>query len=68
MTLKTYEVTGPGGTRVVKAATEKEARHLAMVERWGDVSDRIVPRRRLGGPDGVYEPYLGRGLTVRKVS
>lgn len=65
--MPTYEVIGVAGTRVVKASNEAEARHLAMVERWGDVSDKIVSRTNYRDPDGPLNPYRGDGLTVRKI-
>lgn len=63
--MPTYDVSGPGGTRRIIAPTEQEARHLAMVERWGDISDSIVPRSRL--PNGQLAPYAGYGLTLVQV-
>lgn len=47
-----WTLTGNAGTRVVTAATEAEARHKAMVERWGP-------------PTGIYGPtYRGVGLEI----
>ena len=61
--MNVYEVEGPGGTRIVEAKDEADARHKAMVMRWGDVSDAVVPRGTR--PDGTMEPYCGYGLSVR---
>jgi len=48
----TYTFRGPGGERTVEAKTEAEARHLAMLVRWGP-------------PDGIYaSPYEGKGLDL----
>lgn len=63
--MKTYKVTGPAGERTVLASSEEEARHRAMVARWGDVSDNVVPRSR--DKDGRMKPYVGRGLSVREL-
>lgn len=50
--LKRYTVRGAGGTREVMAVDERNARHLAMVDRWG-------------APTGMYGwEYEGRGLSV----
>lgn len=37
---QTYYFSGPGGSRSVVAISEREARHLAMVERWGEPNGR----------------------------
>jgi len=63
--MPTYIVSGPSGTETVKASDEAEARHKYMVLRWGDVSDKIVPRSVT--KDGVLEPYHGLGLSVREL-
>jgi len=53
-----YEVTGVGGTRIVEAANEDEARKEAMIQRWGEQPDAVVPH----APN-----YKGRGLDVKRV-
>ena len=60
--MPTFHLTGPGGERTVTARDEREARHLAMVRRYGDISDTVTPRKRL--PNGQLEPYKGLGLTI----
>jgi len=60
-----WEVIGPGGSRVVEARDEAEARHLAMVMRWGDVSDDVVPR--WDEKTKTMRPYCGYGLDVQIV-
>lgn len=51
-TLFKWTIKGNGGERVVKAYDEAEARHLAMVKRWGP-------------PTGIYgQRYMGLGLDV----
>lgn len=50
--MQEYKFSGPGGSRVVVASNESEARHLAMVQRWGP-------------PSGMYgRRYEGRGLIL----
>lgn len=49
-------------TTVVFASDEKEARHLAMVARWGDKPDPNV------GTLVVLDRYSGYGLDLVKVS
>lgn len=51
-TLYKWTLKGVGGTRSVKAYDEREARHLAMVKRWGP-------------PSGIYgQLYAGIGLEI----
>lgn len=54
--MQTYTFTGPKSeTTIVQAASEKVARHKAMVARWGP-------------PTGIYtNPYWGLGLNLVKV-
>jgi hypothetical protein len=52
---------GAGGERTVTAPNEAEARHLAMVERWGPPNGRPALDT---GPDGRY---LSVGLDLASV-
>lgn len=69
-TMPKYHVSGAGGDRIVTAKDETEAKHLAMVERWGDVSDRVVPRA-IDPKTGKLQPYTDvtecPGLTVKQI-
>ena len=59
--MQSYTFTGPkGGYTTVQADTETEARHLAMVERWGPISiwDKIW------GGQGAPDQYSGYGLSL----
>lgn len=59
--MKTYEIThlGDEGNRVlISARDEQEARRLAMIRRWGEVGDNIVPHA---------PAYKGRGLDVKEI-
>lgn len=52
---KTYTVSGVSGSRIIQAKNENEARHLAMLQKWGP-------------PTGIYsDPYKGLGLTVTEI-
>jgi len=62
-----YTFSGPAdmkfGKTSVKAETEKDARHLAMVARWGRPNGKPHPGDT--GPDGRY---LSHGLELLDIS
>ncbi len=65
--LRSFTFTGPadamcGGQTTVQARTELEARHLAMVARWGRPNGRPAADT---GPDGRY---LSAGLSLVDVA
>jgi hypothetical protein len=65
--MHTYQIIGPGGERIIQAADETEARHLAMLQRWGDCNDDVTPRPK-DKFTGLRPRYKGLGLTVHQLT
>lgn len=71
--MPTYRVTGIGdteATRIVEATNETEARHLAMVKRWGKGGP--IGRGTRGDPNDVptigIPTYKGLGLDIEVIA